>query len=189
MIVGKFGPKVFEVSPYKIYTFNDFQVGSELETSTEDTAKQKQPTTIKGLGLLKSSMELKLLASAGINVDSEANSWFALKDSAAAYPLIICGKALSLNPFLLTSCTESDVVILPIASRPTIVSVTLKLEFLEYIPGRASSSAKKGTSSAKAKKQKQAKGVSSEDISITNPYQTPTTAEKAAVKRPNERMM
>jgi hypothetical protein len=178
VVIGKFGAKTFEVSPQKILTPKDFSLSGDLATSSEDAAKKKPATTINGPGLIKISAEVQLLASAGIDVRAEIDSWFALKDASVAYPFILCGKAVSLNSFLLTSCDTSDFVISKAASAPYIASATLKLEWQEYLPPGAQSSAKKKTGSA----------VGLTVTNVSSPYKVPTAAQKATEKRVNERM-
>lgn len=190
MLVGKFANKTFEVSPKKILTFKDFSVSSELETDSGEASKKKQTTTIKGLGLLKISMEIQLQATLGVDVRSEIEDWFAMKDAAVAYPFILCGKAVSLNSFLITSCTQSDLEITPIASKPVITYASLKLEFTEYLPPGAQSSTKttKISSTKSTKSTKKAKGISTESIQVANPYKVPTSVQKASAKRSNKGM-
>ncbi len=180
MVIGKFGTKTFEVSSNKIYTFNDFSLSGELNTSTEEASKKKPATTIKGPGLLKISMEMQLLASAGIDVRSEIDAWTAIRDAGTAYPFILCGKAISLNSFLLTSCSASDCVILKAAGAPYITSASLKMDFDEYVPPGTKSSSKKKSSNS-------AKGVKS-STQVSNPYKVPTSTQKAAAKRTNVKM-
>ena len=183
MIVGKFGNKTFEVSPNRILTPRDISISGDLSTSEEETSGKKPATTIKGPGLTKISMEIQLLAVAGVDVQSEIDSWTAVKDSATAYPLILCGQAVSLNKFLLTSCGTSDLVITKIAGAPVPVFALLKLEFSEYLPPGA----QKSTSSGKKSTAKNtAAGLVGQRAA--NPYKMPTSTEKAAAKRTNEGM-
>lgn len=182
MIIGKFGDKVFEVSQNRIYTPRDISISGDLNTSEEDSSGKKPSTTIKGTGLTKVSIELQLLAAAGVDVRSEIDSWTAVKDSATAYALILCGKAVGLNKFLLTGCGASDLVITKASGLPVAVSAVLKLEFLEYVrPGAQKSAAAKG---------KAAKGVAAGLAGqvITNPYKMPSSVEKSTAKRTNEGM-
>ncbi len=176
MVIGKFGTKTFEVSQKKILTFGDFSIAGELEVSSEEAAKKKPATTVKGPGLLKVSMEVQLLASAGIHVQTEIDDWMAIKDAGQAYPFILCGRAVSLNSFLLTSCSVSDIVISKIAASPLITSGRLKLEFQEYLPP--------GTGGGTKKQQaKSAAGNTPANMSISDPYKVPSTDQKAAAKR------
>jgi hypothetical protein len=178
VVIGKFGAKTFEVSPRKILTFKDFSLSGDLGTSAEEASKKKPATTVQGPGLLKISVETQLLAQAGVNVQAEIDGWMALKDAAVAYPFILCGKAVSLNSFLLTSCSASDYVIAKAAAAPYIASASLKLEFTEYLPPGAQSAKKRVTSPA---------GVT--NTSVGNPYKAPSTVQKAETKRVNRGML
>lgn len=183
MVIGKFGSKTFEVSPQKILTPKDISLAGELNTSTEEAAKKKPATTIKGSGLLKISVETQLLASAGVDVQSEVMSWFAIKDAAIAYPFILCGKAVGQNKFLLTNCSASDYIITKAGGVSAIASALLKLEFTEYLPPGAVKN-----NSTKKKKSSSAVGVKTAELSASNPYKVPTTEQKAEAKRVNKGM-
>lgn len=180
MVVGKFGPKTFEVSKNRICTFRDFSVSGELEVSSEEAAKKKPATTVKGPGLLKIGFEVPLLAAAGISVQSEIDSWMAVKDAGKDYPFILCGKAVSLYGFLLTNCAASDYVISKVSGAPVLVSAVLKLEFTEYLPPGVGSSGSK-------KKKSSAAGVKA-NIGVSNPYKVPSTTQKGNAKRVNKGM-
>lgn len=182
MVVGSFGGKAFEVSLSKLNTPNKLNISSDLDTSTEEASGKKPTTTIKGSGLIKISAEVPLIASAGVNVQTEIDGWMTLKDAAVAYPFVLCGKAVSLNKFLLTSCSESDCVIVPINNEPKLVKATLKLEWEEYLPPRV----QKHSTTSVAKTAGAAPGL----IAVETPaaYQTPTCTEKAEAKRNNVQM-
>lgn len=178
MIIGKFAGKTFEVSPSRIYTFGDFSLSGELDTATAEASGKKPATTINGPGLLKIGTELRLLASAGVDVQAEIDGWMELKDARSAYPFILCGKAVSLNGFLLKSCGASDYVFSRTASGPYLAAATLKLDFEEYLLPGAQSGKKKSGSAA---------GLVN-DGTAKNPYKTPTSSQKAAAKRTNTGM-
>lgn len=181
MLVGKFGPKSFEVSSKKILTFHDLTVSGELETESGNAVGKVKTTTVKGIDPLKISLELTLQTVLGVDAEEEMYGWFALKDASIPYPFVLCGRALSLHKFLLTNCDASDFGITPAGLSPRITSVKLKLQFQEYVPpGAQSSTAKKSTSK---KSPKSAKGISTEVIQAADPYKVPTSAEKAAAKR------
>lgn len=179
MIIGKFGPKTFETARNKILTFRDFSVSGDLNTSTEEASQKKPATTVKGPGLLKINAELQLLIRFGVDVQAEIDSWFAIKDSKITYPFILCGKAISLNSFLLTNCDGSDYVIAKSGSASILASAVLKLEFTEYLPP--------GASKSSSGKSNGAAGVKS-SVSVSNPYKVPATTQKATAKRVNKGM-
>lgn len=176
MVVAKFGPKTFEVSANKILTFDDFELTGDLDTSSEEASKKKPATTIKGPGLLKISLSVKLSALLGVDVQAEIDSWLSLKDSSVAYPFILCGKAVSLNGFLLKSGSASDYVITKVAGAPFLASASLKLEFEEYLSPGAQPGAKKTG------------GATGVTEAAANPYKAPTTVQKSAAKRTNKGM-
>ncbi|MVB11084.1 hypothetical protein CAFE_17860 [Caprobacter fermentans] len=182
MILGSFGGKSFEVSSSKLNTPNDLQISGDLNTSTEDASGKKPATTIKGPGLIKISAEIILLASAGVDVRAEIDGWMAIKDAAVSYPFLLCGKAVSLNQFLLTSCSASDYAVVPINNTPTMVKATLKLEWEEYLsPG-----AQKSDAASAVKTKSSAPGLT--EAKTPAAYKTPAAAQKAEVKRNNVQM-
>ena len=179
MQVGKFGSKVFEVGSNRILTFTDLSISGTLSTTSEEATQGKKPATkVKSPSALKVSMTLYLNAALGVNVQSEVESWMSIKDAGKAYPLIICGKAVSVNKFLLTSCKEKVIEVLRSGRNPVLGIVELSLDFLESPPPgvQPAAAAAAGTSSRNSA------------ISINNEYSMPTAAEKSDLKRENAGM-
>lgn len=185
MVVGSFGSKVFEASAKKILTFKEFTLSSELDVESGDAVGKKPTSTIKGVGLLRANIMVSLVAALGVDVWSEVKSWFAVKDAAQPYPLVICGESVSANRFLLIDVGLSDVVTSIRDGAVYYAAATVKLEFREYLPpGAQTSTAAKSASSANS-----AKGVASSGSgSVVNPYKVATSTQKAAAKRTNTGM-
>lgn len=188
MIVGSFGNKIFEASSKKILTFKEFTLSSELDVESGDAVGKKPTSTIKGVGLLKANLSIPLLASLGVDVWGEVKSWLAVKDAAQAYPLVICGEAISTNRFLLVDVGLSDVSTAIRDGAVYYAAATVKLEFREYLPpGAQTSTAAKSSSSTSKAKGITASGTAASG-SVVNPYKVATSTQKAAAKRTNTGM-
>lgn len=176
MVIGKFGDKRFTVSASKIITFDQLSLSGALRTSTEDAVGKKPTTTIKGASLLKLSITSILNYALGVDVQRELDEWLTIEESGKAYPFILCGKAVSLNKFLLSDCKIDDVVISRIRGRPAIVSAKLSLSFIEYLPAGLQPSAKSAFTGG---------AVTGVHMVENNAYQMPTAQDKADLKRIN----
>lgn len=179
MIIAKFGAKVFEVSPTRIYTPSDFSITGDLNTAENDSDGKKSTLTVKGPSARKVSISLLLKLVAGVNVQSEIEQWYAVLDAGTSWPLIWCGKEVSLNKFLLTSCNASDYVVVPSGNVPVVTEAKLKLDFTEDVADGTSSTSGKKTAAQKTKAA--APGLAGQTVS--NPYKVPTAAQKSAAKR------
>lgn len=181
MQLGKFGPKVFEVGPSRVVTFTNLSMTGALTTASEEAAQGKKPATkVKSPGLLKVSVTLSLNVGLGVDVRSEIDSWIALKDAGKEYPLILCGKAASVNKFLLTNCKAGSFVITPSRRSPVVASAELTLEFTEFLPPGAQAV----TVAAAAAPS----GAGSSSVTVNNAYNLPTSTEKSDMKRTNPGM-
>ncbi len=178
MQVGKFGTKLFTVSSSKILTFSDLEISSSLSTSAGEVKGKKPTTTIKAPGLLKVPLTLDLHAGLGVGVQAEMDSWFAVLNAGKPYPLIICGRAVSVNSFLLDSCKASDLEIAPIGRKPLLTRAKLSLNFTEYLPPGVQAAAASGMAGA----------ATGSTLTANSAYSVPSAAEKAALKRNNPGM-
>lgn len=179
MIIAKFGAKIFEVSPTRICTPNDFSISGDLNTAENDTDGKKSTLTVKGPSARKVSIGLLLKLVAGINVQSEIDQWYGVLDAGTPWPLIWCGKEVSLNKFLLTGCNASDYVVVPSGTTPVVTEAKLKLDFTEDVSSGTASTAGKKTAAQKAKAA--APGLAGQ--TVANPYKVPTAAQKSTAKR------
>lgn len=179
MVIGKFGGRTFEVTSGRIFTPRDISLSGELDTSDDDASGKKPATTIKGPGLEKVGLEFRLLAVAGIAIQTEIDAWRSIRDAAIAYPLILFGRAVGLNKYLLKGVSVSDVVGAKVNGQAIMSAATLKLDFEEY----AAPGTQKSSSKSSGKKKTAAPGLAGQTVS--NPYKAPTSTQKAAAKRTN----
>lgn len=179
MDVGKFGTKLFTVSSSKVLTFSDFEISSSLNTSAGESKGKKPTTTVKGPGLLKVPLTLDLSARLGIDVQAEIDSWIAILNAGKPFPLILCGKAVSVNQFLLDSCKASDMEIVKVGCKPLLAKAKLSLNFTEYLPpGVQASTALTGTTTT----------ATGSTLTINSVYSVPSAEEKSTLKRNNPGM-
>lgn len=182
MQTGKFGSKVFEVNGKRVLTFEELSISSSLSTSSEDAAQGKKAATkVKSPGLIKVSLSVSLRAALGVDVAAEMDAWQTICAAGVPYPLVICGRAVSVNKFLLTDCAIGDVEIYPAKQSVGISSAKVKLEFVEFLPPGLQSTANQTSTGQSA-------AGTSAAVTVSNAYNMPTASEKAAVKRENTGM-
>lgn len=107
-MIGCFGKKVFEISPGKINTFEKFDFSESLSTENIESTKGKPATYIKGLELAKASISITLARGLGTEPQAEVDEWMALLAEETPQKLILNGKSLTENKFLLTSVDVTD---------------------------------------------------------------------------------
>lgn len=136
MPVAVFGKKVFQITQSKIYTFDDLQYGSSLDTEKQDAVGKKSSTYNKGPGLNSLSIKVSLDASLGVNPRREIEEWETIKDAGIAYPFILGSRPLGRNKWLLVDIQATTQVI---DNAGNILAAELALKFDEYVrPGSAS---------------------------------------------------
>lgn len=146
--IAVFGSKVFEVTDSKIYTPNNLQYGSSLDTEKQDAEGKKPSTYNKGPGLNSLGFSLRVDVSLGVNPRLELEEWESLKDSGVAYPFVLGQKPIGANKYLLIDVQGSNFAI---DNSGNILAMDLDLKFYEYVrPGSAEASkANGGASSSK----------------------------------------
>jgi hypothetical protein len=159
MALAIFANKVFQTSSRKMYTFNEFTIGSTLQTEKQDATNSKPSTYIKGSDLDTMSLTIQLKAVLGHNIRNEYESWVKIKDDADAHSFILDGKPLGTKWIVISvqlTNTEID-------GKGKIVSGNLQLQFEEYIrPG--SNSVSKNTK----KSTKKASGIKDNKLTKTD---------------------
>lgn len=144
MVIATYANKVFQVSPDKIHTFDDFQYSSELQTEKQDADGAKPSTYLKGSDLDTMGFTIKLDASTGVNPRNEWGDWKRMLEDKTAYPFILGGVPVNGANWLVTKVTPSNV---KTDNTGRVLSLDLALQFEEYVrPG-----SKKDTSTASQK--------------------------------------
>lgn len=155
MSIASFGTKVFEVSSDKMYTFQDFQYSSSMQTEKQDSVGNKPSTYDKGPDLDSMSLKIRLDFSYGINPRNEWEEWQEIMNSATAYPFILGGKPLGSNKFRLVGVKPSNFNIDNVGN---ILSLDLDLSFDEYV--REGAAKDKKSSKKKSSNKKEVQGLS-----------------------------
>ncbi len=168
MSIAVFGSKVFEVSS-KIYTINELQYGSTLDTEKQESIGKKPSTYNKGPGLNSLAFKISLKSSLGVDSRTEIEEWEAIKDGGVAYPFILGNRPLGKNKWLLIDVQATDLVI---DGNGNMLAAEINLKFDEYVrPGSVEQSASN-----------KAPGVKKSTIDINNLV---SNDEKAELKREN----
>lgn len=175
MSLGSFSSKTFEVSQNKIYTFDEYSREIALNVEDQEVDGDKPSTYIKGTNLEQISLNIKLIQSSSINVETEINDWKSICEAATPYMLFIGNNPVSNNKYLLTGVSLSDN---NYSIKGDQVKSTLKLTFKEYV--RAGVKKEEGTSSeakkAASKKTSQKKKSSSSADSMSDEENARVTA-------------
>lgn len=180
MPIAVFGTKVFEVTQSKIYTFDEFQYSSNLNTEKQDATGKKPSTYNKGPGLDSFSITIMLDASLGVNPRREIDEWVAIKDAGIAYPFILGNRPWGQNKWLLV---EVQVIAQVIDNAGNILKAEVSLKFDEYVrPGSAAASKGGSKKSSKAS----APGIQLPPLS--GPVNLLGAQDKAIAKRKNPNM-
>ena len=130
MSLGGFGDKLFEVSLDKIYTFSDYSNEISLNTEDQDVDGDKPSTYIKGMDLEAPSIQIKLIQSKNIDVQTEYNDWKTICKSGTPHMLFLGEEPVSTNKFLLVKLSASD---MKISTSGKLIKVAIKLSFKEYV--------------------------------------------------------
>lgn len=158
MAIAVFANKSFTVNADKIYTFNEFQYSSSLQTEKQDKTGSKPSTYNKGPDLDNISFKIKLDVTYGVNPRQEWEDWKTLMETAVAYPFILGGKPLGSYNWLLVGVNPSNVNINNVGK---ILSMELELKFDEY--ARAGS-AETSKSNSKKSNGTTLQGLSNDEI-------------------------
>lgn len=150
MPIASFATKVFEVSSNKVYTFDDLQFGSALESEKQDNPGTKPKTYIKGPDLSSLSFKITVNTNLGLDPRNEVGDWLKLKNDGKPYPFIVGGRPFGANQWLLKDVQVSDTKIDNVGN---FTAATIALSFEEYVfagsaKEAASSKGKKSTASA-----------------------------------------
>jgi hypothetical protein len=180
MPIAVFKNKSFQVSSKKVYTFNNFSWGGDIQSEVQEKLNSKPSTYIKGIGLGNMGFEIPLKSSLALNPKKEIEDWEAIRDSLQPAIFILGSKPLGSNKWLLKSANVSNVFI---DNKGNVTEAMLKLEFEEFVrPGSAeSSSSSSGASSTTSKK----KAAVSANIAPGDYIYKPATKTEQTRNNPN----
>lgn len=151
-------------------------VSSSISKSSSEVLNQKPATQVKGPGLIKVDLTLKLHQSLfHQDILEEHKKWISLQESGQASPLLVGGSQYAQNPMLLAECKLSNP---QYGYEGQILSAELSLSFQEYIPAAEVGTAAGGQGGTSP-------GLVSSGSGVADYYQVQdyTQEEKGKVKR------
>lgn len=179
MYIATFAHKGFTVSSEKMVTFDEMQLGSNLETEKQDNQGKKPSTYIKGPGLNTFNIKVKLDAAFGVKPLEQINDWIGLKDKQTPYPFLLKGVPLLNTKWLLVDVQVSDTTI---DNKGNMLIATVTLKFDEFSSmGKAKES--------KAKSGAKAKGKTTKSKAKQSVYELLKPSAKATLKTPRRNQL
>jgi phage protein U len=129
-MIGSLGDVVFVVSAETMRTFDDFQRNTESRWGKHDIIGQKPKSEYLGPGLDTISFNVRLDASFGINPRKEMDALVELTRSGKAVPLIIGGKGLGINLWIIKSLSQKWTTV---DNRGNVLIGSVDIELEEYV--------------------------------------------------------
>ena len=105
-MIGTFGDVVFEVSAEKIRTFDNFTRASAERWAAHEIIGQKPLSEFIGPGLDTIGFSMRFDAQSGVNPRVEMEKLLVMSRSGQAETLIIGGKGLGVNKWVIKSLTQ-----------------------------------------------------------------------------------
>ena len=129
-LIGYFGDYRFEVSSRCVIPLLSFKRTTTPKKETLDRIGMKALTEYTGSGLDTVSFTIKLNAELGAAPRNELDNWAQIAASGEPYPLVIGGKALGTDLWMLTSAAESWDTI---DGQGRVLTAGIDLSFEEYM--------------------------------------------------------
>lgn len=130
MAMGSWGPFVFQVSDRKMLALRDISRTAGSTWATHNTIKGKPKTQYHAANLRGASGTVTLRADYGVKPRVQLEAMAKAAEGAKAYPLIIGGRPLSLNPMRLTGVSEAWNTVY---NGGELFSAEVSLTFEEYV--------------------------------------------------------
>ncbi|MDR2648756.1 MAG: phage tail protein [Clostridiales bacterium] len=109
--IGQFGDIIFEVSGDKIITFNGFKRETSSKYENHELIAQKPRTEFIAPGLDTVSFTVTLNFRFGVSPRDEMNRWIEHARSGDAERLVVGGKAIGVDKWIITSVSQAwDVI-------------------------------------------------------------------------------
>lgn len=145
-MIGSFGNRSFHVSSRNVSTFDNFNQSVAINVENTEVDGNKPTTNIKGrkLGDIGFSVALK---DRWVNVRTEVESWQKLCEDGVPQVLIIGGKPVGSNKWLLTAVELKDTVI---DNNGQMQRAVLDLTLQEFVRSGKAAQASGAKSSGKA---------------------------------------
>lgn len=155
-VIATWGNKKFEVTPNRIYPFNDFATSFKLKADVNSDTSGTAPTNTRGRELEEIKISTRCLAAAGVNVRNEMGSWRKLVGE--THPMLIGGVSFGAGEFQLESVDISET---QLDGNGKFLAATLSFTFREFTTSQKASTAKttKTTNSSDKKTAKSKKAA------------------------------
>jgi len=106
-LIGYFGDIVFETSDKRILNFADFKRDTENRTAAHEIIGKKPVTEYIGPGLQKVTFTVTLNGNHGVNSRAEMERWLRKVENGEAETLVIGGKPLGTDKWIVRSVSEA----------------------------------------------------------------------------------
>jgi phage protein U len=127
--IGSFGEIVFEVSPEKTQTFNDFERSGSARWNDHEIIGLKPKSEFSGPGLEEISYVILLKVELGIDPIKQIEKLRKMRDTGKVAPLIIGGKPVSQNYWSIQQLRESHKTV---DSKGNILIAEVSVSLKEY---------------------------------------------------------
>lgn len=165
-VIATWGNKKFEVTPNRIYPFNDFATSFKLKTDANSDTSGTTPTNTRGRELEEIKISTRCLAVAGVNVRNEMGSWRKLVGE--THPLLIGGTSFGAGEFQLESVDISET---QLDVNGNFLAATLSFTFREFTTSQkaATTKATKTTKNSSVKQTAKSKKVAKQKAMAAKP--------------------
>lgn len=127
--IGSYGKVVFKVSSLGVLSPNDYKIDRAAKIKKHSLINNPDITEFQGRQLINVSFGIKLISTL-TNITQAREKLTKYVDEGHHYPLVLSGKKIGENTFILTKCTEKVVKTDRIGT-PIVVELEISLE--EYI--------------------------------------------------------
>jgi phage protein U len=106
-MIGYFGDVIFETSDSRILNFSDFTLDCEGRYEVHEVIGKKPKTEFVGPGLNTISFTLNLNGNHGVKPRDEMTRWIVLVNSGQAFSLVLGGRVLGADKWVVKSISEA----------------------------------------------------------------------------------
>lgn len=161
--IGSYGDIVFEVTPKKVQTFNDFQRSSSSRWNEHEIIQKKPKSEFNGPSLEEISLTIKLSAFLGVNPSKQLEKLRKMNYSGKVASFILGGKTISQNYWSIQRMDESNHVF---DNKGNILSVDVTLNLKEYALNKKTVKPKTSIKSSTTSTSKNKKGLGRITITV-----------------------
>lgn len=130
-MIGSFGTVIFSVSSLRALTFTNFTRSAGKRTTKHEVITGKPRTEYLGADLQTVSFSIHLDVLYGVKPRLMIDMLTLMAETGLAYPLIIGGRPIGLNPWMIDSISVTDDVMYSFGE---LASADVTLNLTEYVP-------------------------------------------------------